>query len=43
MAEARPSPANGGILSKLHKFAFASSILYACVIAALATPFFQRQ
>ena len=43
MSDPRPTSPSGGILDKLHKFAFASSCLYACVIALLATPFFQRQ
>ena len=33
----------GGLFDRLHKFAFASSCLYALAIALLATPFFQRQ
>ncbi|CDO72045.1 hypothetical protein BN946_scf184943.g80 [Trametes cinnabarina] len=32
----------GGLLAMLHKFAYFSSFLYACIIALLATPFFQR-
>ncbi|KAI0823166.1 alpha/beta-hydrolase [Trametes gibbosa] len=33
---------DGGLLGKLHKFAYFSTFLYACTIALLATPFFQR-
>ncbi|KAI9060865.1 alpha/beta-hydrolase [Trametes sanguinea] len=32
----------GGLLTKLHKFAYISTFVYACIIALLATPFFQR-
>ncbi|OSD02496.1 alpha/beta-hydrolase [Trametes coccinea BRFM310] len=32
----------GGLLAKLHKFAYLSTFVYACIIALLATPFFQR-
>ncbi|KAI0351425.1 alpha/beta-hydrolase [Trametes cingulata] len=32
----------GGLLAKLHKFAYLTSFLYACIILLLATPFFQR-
>ncbi|KAH9850245.1 alpha/beta-hydrolase [Lenzites betulinus] len=34
--------ASGGLLKKLHKFAYLSSFIYACIIALLVTPFFQR-
>ncbi|KAI0671098.1 alpha/beta-hydrolase [Trametes maxima] len=33
---------NGGLLARLHKFAYFSSFIYACLIGLLATPFFQR-
>ncbi|KAL1950041.1 hypothetical protein VTO73DRAFT_5163 [Trametes versicolor] len=36
------STSGGGLLSKLHKFAYFASFLYACIILLLATPFFQR-
>ncbi|KAJ2968237.1 hypothetical protein NUW54_g13276 [Trametes sanguinea] len=35
-------PQRGGLLAKLHKFAYTSTFVYACIIALLATPFFQR-
>lgn len=45
MADNAPqgSSSGGGLLSKLHKFAYLASFLYACIILLLATPFFQRQ
>ncbi|OJT09961.1 Monoacylglycerol lipase ABHD12 [Trametes pubescens] len=44
MADNAPprKPSGGGLLSKLHKFAYLVTFLYACIILLLATPFFQR-
>ena len=34
---------SGGLLAKLHKYAYFSTFIYACIIALLATPYIQRQ
>ncbi|KAI0330811.1 alpha/beta-hydrolase [Cubamyces sp. BRFM 1775] len=33
---------SGGLLAKLHKYAYFSTFIYACIIALLATPYIQR-
>ncbi|KAI0754611.1 alpha/beta-hydrolase [Daedaleopsis nitida] len=42
MADSTPSTSQRRLLDRLHRFTFVVSCFYACLIALLATPFFQR-